>query len=205
MNAVIQNRKLVLVGLGVIALAVALLVIRPLLLGSSDEATTISSTKVAPPASSAPAPKPAIDAVPTPSKPRVKILPGVPAPVGAALQRKPVVVVSLYVNRSSASLAQARKGAATSGAGFVTVNLLREPQAKAVSGFAGANTSSTETLVVQRPGKIVNRFPGYVDRAIVAQAAVNAGAHPPKPKPAKNKAKAAAGAKKPPAAAAKKK
>jgi hypothetical protein len=178
MNAVTQNRKLVLVGLGVVALAAALLVVRPLLLGSSNEPAAVASTPLPRATAARPAtPKPAASAAKASA---IRILPGVPAPVAGRLQGKPVVVVSLYVDRSSATLSQARAGAKKGGAGFVAVNLLNEQQARAVAAFAGDGTSSNATLVVQRPGKIVNRFAGYVDNAIVAQAAVNAGARPPK-------------------------
>jgi len=42
--------------------------------------------------------------------------------------------------------------------------------------LAGTKTAPQAVLIVKRPGKIVNRFDGFVDSQIVAQAARTAGA-----------------------------
>lgn len=119
---------------------------------------------------------------PTPAKPAVSkivLLPGLPGPVAHALRYSKVVVVSLYAAGAAgdrAALAQARLGAAAAHAGFARVNVLNEHTAVGLDKFAGA-TSSPAVLIVRRPGRIVNRFGGYADSDLVAQAAQNAGAH----------------------------
>jgi hypothetical protein len=114
----------------------------------------------------------------TPAAPRIVLLPGLPGPVAHALRYSKVVVVSLYAAGAvgdRAALAQARLGAASAHAGFAAVNVLNERTAVGLDKFAGA-TSSPAVLVVRRPGRIVNRFQGYADSGLVAQAAQNAGA-----------------------------
>ena len=110
--------------------------------------------------------------------PKIVLLAGLPAPVAHALRYSKIVVVSLYsagVASDGAALQQARQGAASAHAGFAAVNVLNERIAKGLDKFAG--TAATPTvLVVKRPGKIVNRFDGYADNELVAQAAQNAGA-----------------------------
>ena len=109
---------------------------------------------------------------------KVVLLPGLPGPVAHALRYSKVVVVSLYAAGAAgdrAALAQARLGAASAHAGFTTVNVLNERTAVGLDKFAGA-TSSPAVLIVRRPGRIVNRFAGYADSDLVAQAAQNAGA-----------------------------
>lgn len=114
-----------------------------------------------------------------PAAPKIVLLPGLPGPVAHALRYSKVVVVSLYAAGASgdaAALKQARLGATSAHAGFAAVNVLNERIAAGLDKFAGA-TSSPAVLVVRRPGRIVNRFGGYVDSNLVAQAAQNAGAH----------------------------
>ncbi len=184
MNVAIEGKKAVLIVVAVLGLAAALLVVRPILLGPKDETTA------APPATTLPR-TPVTPAKPTPARPRLLLLPGLPKPVDHGLRSKQVVVVALTVGHQATGplFGQARKGAHAAGAGFVTLDLTRERNAQSTLAFAGADTSGG-LLVVQRPGKIVNRFEGYVDSAIVAQAAVNAGAHPPKATAEKADAKA---------------
>ena len=113
-----------------------------------------------------------------PAAPKIVLLPGLPEPVAHALRYSKVVVVSLYAAGASgdrAALAQARLGAASAHAGFAAVNVLNERIALGLDRFAGASSSPT-VLVVRRPGRIVNRFNGYTDSDLVAQAAQNAGA-----------------------------
>lgn len=115
---------------------------------------------------------------PVRTTPRIRLLPGLPGPVAHALRYSKVVVVSLYTAGGSgdrAALQQARAGAASAHAGFAAVNVLNERFAVGLDKFAGA-TSSPAVLVVRRPGRIVNRFGGYADKVLVAQAAQNAGA-----------------------------
>jgi hypothetical protein len=113
-----------------------------------------------------------------PPAPKIVLLPGLPAPVAHALRYSKVVVVSLYAAGASgdgAALGQARLGAASAHAGFAAVNVLNEHIAIGLDKFAGV-TSSPAVLIVRRPGRIVNRFGGYADSDLVAQAAQNAGA-----------------------------
>ena len=115
----------------------------------------------------------------TPAKPKFILLPGLPIPIAHALRYSKVIVVSLYASGAagdSAALQQARLGAVSAHAGFAAVNVLDEHIAKALDKYAGT-VSSPAVLIVRRPGNIVNRFPGYADKDLVAQAAQNAGAH----------------------------
>ena len=110
--------------------------------------------------------------------PKIVLLPGLPAPIAHALRYSKVVVVSMYAAGAAddaVALAQARAGAASAHAGFAAVNVLNERFATDVNRFAGTVSSPT-VLVVRRPGRIVNRFAGYADQVLVAQAAQNAGA-----------------------------
>jgi len=110
--------------------------------------------------------------------PRIVPLPGLPRPVAHALRYSKVVVVSLYASGAAgdrAALQQARLGAKASHAGFAAVNVLNEGTALGLGALAGT-TSSPAVLVIRRPGRIVNRFLGYADSDLVAQAAQNAGA-----------------------------
>jgi hypothetical protein len=170
----IPNRVLALLGVAVLGL-LALLVARPLLLGESDESTTVAPTPPAhiTPATTVPKPKPVAPAVPA-----IKLLDGLPSAVAGRLRHSRVVVVSVYTGTSSsdrAALAEARAGAKASGAGFVALNVLNEKVARQLQAFAGA-MSTPSTLVIRRPGKIVGQFDTLVDGAVVAQAAHNAGA-----------------------------
>jgi hypothetical protein len=115
----------------------------------------------------------------TPVVPKIVILPGVPAPIAHALRYSKVVVVSLYSAGAADDMAavnQARSGAASAHAGFAVVNVLNEEIAKKGLDKYLGTLSSPAVLIVRRPGNIVNRFPGYADSDIVAQAAQNAGA-----------------------------
>ena len=115
----------------------------------------------------------------TPVAPKIILLPGLPAPIAHALRYSKVVVVSLYAAGAAgdmAALGQARIGAASAHAGFAAVNVLNERLAKkGLDKYVGTASSPT-VLIVRRPGNIVNRFPGYADSDLVAQAAQNAGA-----------------------------
>jgi hypothetical protein len=114
----------------------------------------------------------------TPAKPKFILLPGLPIPIAHALRYSKVIVVSLYApgaGGDSAALQQARLGAASAHAGFAAVNVLNERIAKGLDKYVGT-VSSPAILIVRRPGTIVNRFSGYADQDLVAQAAQNAGA-----------------------------
>jgi hypothetical protein len=164
---------LVIVGVAVAALA-ALFVARPLLLDDSD-------SSAAPPAAVTPAPstpKPAPTPAAKPVQPKVVLLPGLPTKLESKLRQSRVVVMSVYAGTDAgdrAAVAEARRGARKSTAGFASFNVLNESTARQVQPFVGT-ASPPVVLVVKRPGKIVARFDGRVDETVVAQAATNAGA-----------------------------
>lgn len=115
----------------------------------------------------------------TPTAPKIVLLPGLPIPIAHALRYSKVVVVALYSGGAAgdrAALAQARLGAHSAHAGFAAVNVLNEQIAKKGLDKYVGTASSPAVLIVRRPGKIVNRFDGWADRDLVAQAAQNAGA-----------------------------
>jgi len=113
------------------------------------------------------------------AKPKVVLLPNLPTPIARKLRYSKVVVVPLFTrggNGDAALVAQARAGAKSAHAGFVAINLLDERSARNLSAFVGTTTAPPVVLVVKRPGKITNRFDGFADSEMVAQAATNAGA-----------------------------
>ena len=114
----------------------------------------------------------------TPAKPKFILLPGLPIPIAHALRYSKVIVVSLYAGGAAgdrAALQRAHAGAKAAHAGFAAINVLNERMAVGLGDFAGATATPT-VLVIRRPGRIVNRFTGYADSDLVAQAAQNAGA-----------------------------
>jgi hypothetical protein len=136
------------------------------------------SSGAAPVATPTPAPATPAPTTSTPAKPKVVLLPGLPTRLAARLQHSRVVVVSVYAGTDAgdrAAAAAARRGAKLSGAGFVALNVLDEKIARQVQPFIGT-ASPPVLLVVKRPGKVVSRFNGTVDKTVVAQAAKNAGA-----------------------------
>lgn len=170
-----QVRLLGLLGFGLVAALAAVMVLRGGLLGSSSDAGTPAPPIVRPDAPAKPAADPA---TPAPAKPTIKLLPGLPRSVDRALRDTRVVVVSVYAGPSAtdrSAVGKVRRASQGVGAGFVAVNAFDERNAKALEPFAGT-TAVPATLVVRRPGKVVKRFEGYVDPAIIAQAARNAGA-----------------------------
>ena len=101
--------------------------------------------------------------------------PQLPAPLRAALERHPLVVVGTYdpqVREDQLALAETRAGAAQGHAAFLPVNLLDDRVAGLLTGKlpAGELLPTPGTLIYARPGKIVYRFDGYLDRAAIAQA-----------------------------------
>jgi hypothetical protein len=151
----------------VAAFATLMVVRSGMLNGSVSEPSSVPVTPVHPSAPARPA---------TSAKPRVVLLPNLPAQVARKLRYSRVVVVSLYATPADrATVAHVRKGARKAGAGFTAISLTNEKSARSISAFAGEASSPT-VLVVKRPGRIVGRFPGTVDAVVVSQAAHNAGA-----------------------------
>jgi hypothetical protein len=161
-----------LIGIIVLVVAfVALMLVRTGVLSSSSEPVALPS----PPRTQHVRP---VKPTPTPAKPRVVLLPGLPSDVAHALRYSKVIVVSLYVGQAPGdreTVVQARTGARAAGAGFVAVNVGSDKKAAAIASFAGP-VSSPSMLVIRRPGKIVTQISGPVESAVVTQAAHNAGA-----------------------------
>ena len=175
MTATLPTRMLVILGVALAALA-AFLVARPMLLdsgGSSSEGTSATPTPVLPLAPVKPA-----KATSTPAQPKIVLLPGLPAKLANKLQHSRVVVAAVYTGTDPgdrAAVTAARRGAKEAGSGFTALNVLDEKTARQVQPFLGT-TSTPVVLVVRRPGKVVSKFAGHVDKTVVAQAATNAGA-----------------------------
>lgn len=109
------------------------------------------------------------------AKPRVQLLAGLPAPVAKALRKRPVVVVALYARggSDSSALSEARAGAAAAHAPFLAIDVLRSKANAPLAQLAGG-LAEPATLVVRRPGKVVQRLDGHQDRQVVAQAVSDA-------------------------------
>lgn len=109
---------------------------------------------------------------------RPTVNPLLPAKLRAAIGRHPVVVVAFFDSQNridSLTVAEARAGAAAGGAGFATVNLLADKVAGRLTALLPPNEllPAPGILVLKRPGRIVWRFDGYLDRQAVAQAVRN--------------------------------
>jgi hypothetical protein len=114
------------------------------------------------------------------------VIDGMPAELALALARYDVVVVALHAPGSSVdelATDEARRGAALTGAGFVSLSAGKEnvvaPLTSLLSGGQTAADRVLDTpavLVFQRPKNLFVRFNGFADRDTVAQAATNAGA-----------------------------
>jgi hypothetical protein len=106
---------------------------------------------------------------------------GVPWAIAQALRRDPVVVVSLFAGGAEVdryTVDEARAGAKSAGAGFVSLDVLAERNAEPLATFLGGVVEPPVVLVYQRPTALHLRFDGFVDRDTVAQAAQDAGALP---------------------------
>src|SRR3954447_17622115 len=128
---------------------------------------------------------------PTTAKPKPaapKLLSGLPVPIAHplaphrgplvpahALAHHRVVVVALYEHGTgdSATVAEARAGAAQAQTPFIALDVLKDRDAGLVAGLTGS-LADPGIVVVRRPGKIVRRLDGHQDRQVVAQAAHDA-------------------------------
>jgi hypothetical protein len=119
-------------------------------------------------------------------KPKVRLRPsaevaalaaGLPPRVARALGQHSVVVVSLIDPQSEVdgiAFAEARAGAALSGAGFVSLNVLSAADVTKLTEKFGQTLPDPGLLVYTRPAKLAIRLDGFVDKESVAQAAQNA-------------------------------
>lgn len=101
---------------------------------------------------------------------------GLPNAIATALGRHQTVVVSLYNPYSEVdgiAFAEARAGAKIAGVGFVPLNVLSEAQVGKLTEVLGL-LPDPGLLVYIRPGTLVARISGFVDKETVAQAAQNA-------------------------------
>lgn len=170
----VPTRLLVALG-ALVLLAAAFFVVRPLLLDSGDSSSSSLPATPAQPAPSAsnPTPSQPTPAPATPAKPRIELLPGVPSPIAAKLQGSKTVVVSLYSSTAKVdrdAMAEAAKGAKQGGVPFVAIDVIKDTMAKQLQSYIGPVTTPA-ILIVQRPGKVVQRFDGVYDAPVVAQAA----------------------------------
>ena len=160
------------IGLVVLIAAFALLmVVRSGVLSGSDSSapsvTAPPKTAVTPPPTSAVARQAERRAPPRPSLERGARAPLLQGGRGLALRRSGP--------RRPCLGHGGPRGARSTGAGFVAVNVGGDRTAAKVASFAGPVSTPT-MLVVRRPGKIVTQIPGEVESVVVAQAARNAGA-----------------------------
>ncbi len=171
----VPTRLLVALG-ALLALAAAFFVARPILLDSGDSSSSPLPATANPPAPTTNVnPKPTQPA-PTPAKPKIELLPGVPAAIAAKLQGSKTVLVSLYASSAKVdrdAMAQAAKGAKQGATSFVAIDVIKDKFAKQLQSFVGPVSTPT-LLLVSRPGKIVGRFDGAFDAPVVAQIARNA-------------------------------
>jgi hypothetical protein len=111
------------------------------------------------------------------------------AAIERALRTSPVVVVAAVqplpvVDRQTAR--EAKAGAQTAGVPYVELDVLDEKQARQLftlleqngTSATGTLPSTPQTMIFQRPRKVVLSFGGYIDREIVAQAAAAAAGRP---------------------------
>jgi hypothetical protein len=102
-----------------------------------------------------------------------------PAPVHSALEHYPRVVVGFYNPRSAVdrmTIEEARAGAASQHVFFVAVNVLDDSVAGPLTALlpAGQLLPNPGFAIYKRPGTLVYRSDGYLNRTSVAQAVKDA-------------------------------
>jgi hypothetical protein len=101
--------------------------------------------------------------------------PTLPAPLRHALSLSRVVVAVLYAPDApgdAEAVSEARKGAKAAHVGFAMLDVRNEAIARALARQIDG-VSDPAVLVVRRPGTVVLKLEGFVDAAVVAQAAAN--------------------------------
>jgi hypothetical protein len=101
---------------------------------------------------------------------------GLPVTIHSALKTHKIVVVSVFDPQSptdAISYAEAKAGAAEANVGFVGISLLDNPVAAALTSAlpTGDLLPAPGILIYRRPGTLVQRVDGFLDRDVVAQAA----------------------------------
>jgi len=107
--------------------------------------------------------------------PAVKIDPTLPAPLRLALRHHRVVVAVLYAPGDpvdAAAVLSALLGATAAHAGFAALNVRNESIAEAIATKL-PGSADPSVFIVRRPGDIKFLVDGYIDGAVVAQAARN--------------------------------
>jgi hypothetical protein len=104
-----------------------------------------------------------------------KVNPLFPTPVRSALERNRLVVAGFYNPASpvdSLTIKEARAGAEAAHVGFVAVNLLNDSVAGPLTSFLPANEllPNPGIVIYRRPGTLVYRSDGYLNRTAVEQA-----------------------------------
>jgi len=110
-----------------------------------------------------------------PSAPKLHLDLTLPAPLRKALLHSRVVVAVLYAPDAPGdadAVTEARAGAKAAHVGFTMLNVRNEAIARALARQV-AGASDPAVLVVRRPGTVALKLDGYVDAAVVAQAAAN--------------------------------
>ena len=148
-------------------------------LATPKTAAPATKRAAAKPAAKTPAAKPKAAAKRAVKAPPAVTKEGVPWAIAQALRKDPVVVVSLFASGAEVdgfTLEEARAGAQSAGAGFVSLDVLAKRNAEPLATFLGGVAEPPITLVYQRPTALFLKFDGFVDRDTVAQAAQDAGA-----------------------------
>jgi len=123
---------------------------------------------------------PAKAAKPAAARPAARVVAtnGLPNSIMVALRSHNVVVVSLWGSGGTIdemSRDEAAAGAATVGAGFVSLNVLeRGREAEALTLKLGTMLRAPTVLLFTSGGKLVNTLEGFRDRETVAQSALDA-------------------------------
>jgi hypothetical protein len=101
---------------------------------------------------------------------------GLPVSIVRAMRKHSVVVVSLFSPQASLDLlstAEAKAGAAASGAGFVSIDVYHQSAGIPLLHKLGV-VNTPAVLVLKRPANIYHEFLGFTDRDVVAQAVSDA-------------------------------
>jgi hypothetical protein len=110
-----------------------------------------------------------------PAAPKLHLDPALPAPLRRALMHSRVVVAVLYASDApgdTEAVSEARKGAHAAHVGFAMLNVRNETIARGIAAQVDG-ASDPAVLFFRRPGTVALKLDGFVDAAVVAQAAAN--------------------------------